>query len=339
MRTSCGTVGTADLRSRLEVFLRERLPFAENIELIGLRRQHGGLSRENWVVDLAWRDHAGARHEWPLIVRRDPDGSLLHTDRRAEFEALQALSRGPVPVPEVYWLDEDGSGLGAPSLIMQRVAGHCDWKVLNGERPLPDRMRLAETFLSLLTDLQAIDWRALGLDRRLNDPDDHAAHVELDAWEGELRRRQLEPLPEMDVVLGWLRARAPRSQGTVLVHGDWKPGNIMLADDEVSAVLDWETLHLGDPLEDLGWVTNPVRTGEHQIPGRWEREEIVAAYERRTGRRVLPADLHWWNVFSCWKLAVIVLTGLSEFVGQRLDRIHQPPTWLFRQMFAMTKDA
>ena len=145
----------------------------------------------------------------------------------------------------------------------------------------------------------------------LKDPGTDAGLAELDRWEGELRRVQLEPVTELDLVLRWLRERAPAgSTRTVLVHGDFKPGNALLSGDRISAVLDWETAHLGDPMEDLGWITNPVREQEHQIPGplgaRPDRRGLLAS---RPDARSTTTTLLWWNVFSCWKLAVIVLTG------------------------------
>ena len=119
------------------------------------------------------------------------------------------------------------------------------------------------------------------------------------------------------------------------MHGDFKPGNALIEGEHISAKLDWETAHLGDPLEDLGWVTNSVRKREHQIAGVWEREQIVATYSALTGRRVNEAALRWWNVFSCWKLAVIQLTAVNEFVAGRYDRVFQTPSWLYRPMFQM----
>jgi aminoglycoside phosphotransferase (APT) family kinase protein len=119
------------------------------------------------------------------------------------------------------------------------------------------------------------------------------------------------------------------------VHGDFKPGNALVDGDRIAAMLDWETAHLGDPLEDLGWITNPVRAREHQIQGLWERADIVAAYSAATGHSVEEEELTWWNVFSCWKLAVIVLTGIHAFVAGTFDWVHQSPTWLVRAMLRM----
>jgi aminoglycoside phosphotransferase (APT) family kinase protein len=331
---SSATDAAASVRVLLEEFLHARITGVRDLRLDGLARTSGGLSRENWVFRARWRDGDGG-HDLPLIMRRDPAGSLLDTERRVEFAVLRALEATPVAAPPVRWIDEDGSQLGSPTLVMERVEGICDWFVLNSDRPEPVRVALAQRFLDLLVQIQEVDWRGLGLDGVLKDPGPDAAHVELDRWEAELRRVQLEPVPELDLVLRWLRERARPARSTVLVHGDFKPGNALLLDDRVSAMLDWETAHLGDPLEDLGWVTNPVRRREHQIPGRWERVEIVEAYTAATGVVVDDDELTWWNVFSCWKLAVIVLTGVHEFVAGRFDRVHHSPTWLVRAMLKM----
>jgi aminoglycoside phosphotransferase (APT) family kinase protein len=219
--------------------------------------------------------------------------------------------------------------------VMDRMPGSCDYMVLNGERPLEQRLALARAFLGLMADIHAVDWRARGLDQVLGTPPGQPSLAELAHWEAEYRRVQLEPHPELDYALAWMRRTAPEAEAVVLVHGDFKPGNALLDGDRISAKLDWETAHLGDPLEDLGWVTNPVRKREHQIAGQWEREQIVAAYRQLTGRRVDEAALRWWNVFSIWKLAVIQLTAVSEFVAGRYDRVFQTPAWLYRPLFQL----
>jgi aminoglycoside phosphotransferase (APT) family kinase protein len=322
------------MASLLKRFIEARIPGAEGLMVDGLARTAGGLSRENWVFRARWRDPAGS-HDLPLIMRRDPPASLLVTQRRDEFAVLRALESTPIAAPPVLWMDEDGSVLGSPSLIMSRMQGECDPLVLTSDRPEAARLALAGDFLTLLVQVQQVDWRRLGLDAALKDPGPGAGSAELDRWEGELRRVALEPVPEMELVLRWLRERVRPSGRTVLVHGDFKPGNALISDGRISALLDWETAHLGDPLEDLGWITNPVRSKEHQIAGRWERADIVAAYSAATGMAVGDEELTWWNVFSCWKLAVIVLTGVHAFVDGTFDRVHQSPTWLVRAMLRM----
>ena len=318
--------------------MRHEMPAARDIVLAGLVRAAGGLSRENWSFDATWVDAQGM-HAEALMLMRDASGTLLHTERAREFAVLKALEGTSVPAPTVHWMDSDGRYLGAPSVVMQRVPGNCDYMVLNGPRPLEARLRLAHSFIELMANIHAIDWRAKGLGQSLGVPAASPARAELSHWEAEYRHVQIEPHPELDYVLGWLARAAPAAEAIVLVHGDFKPGNALIEGERISAKLDWETAHMGDPLEDLGWVTNPVRKREHQISGHWERGQIVDAYRALTGHAVRSADLNWWNVFACWKLAVIQLTAVNEFVSGRYDRVFQTPSWLFRPMFQMIEAA
>ncbi len=311
------------------------MPAAEHLEVSGLERTSTGLSRENWTFTMTWQEH-GVAQSRRMILRRDPPASLLQTDRRREFQVLRALESTPVPAPPVRWVDSGENAFGAPAMIMDLVAGSCDWYVLNGSRPLSTRLQIGQQFIELLAAIQRVDWRNLGLVDATTSAQPGAL-AELVYWEHELRRVQLEPLPEMELCLTWLRRHAPQAQAVVLVHGDFKPGNALLVGDDISAMLDWETAHLGDPLEDLGWLTNPPRAREQQIAGVWERAQIVEAFSAATGYRVSPVELNWWNVFSCWKLSVIVLTGVQAFVAGEMDRIYHNPVWLFQQMFSMMK--
>ena len=154
----------------------------------------------------------------------------------------------------------------------------------------------------------------------------------LDGWEAILRRDQLEAYPELDLAAGWLRAHAPTSPRTVLVHGDFKPGNVLLVDGAIVALLDWELAHLGDPHEDLGWVTQPLRTREHFIPGAWERDELLGCYEELSGRPVDHDAVAWWNVLASYKTAVMQVSGLRAFVEGRSDELYQPSAAVLDQL-------
>ena len=318
----------------LQALIQDAIPTAHDFSFASVERFAGGLSRENWSLGATWVDATGAQSR-RLMLMRDAAGTLLPTDRQREFAVLKALEADAVPAPKAHWLDHSGRWLGTPSLVMDRMPGTCDYMVLNGDRPPQTRLNLAREFIDLMARIHAVDWRERGLGEVLGVPAGAPSLVELAHWEAEYRRVRLEAHPELDYVLAWMRRGAPQAEAIVLVHGDFKPGNALIDGDHISAKLDWETAHLGDPLEDLGWVTNPVRRREHQITGAWEREQIVAAYRALTGRRVDEAALRWWNVFSIWKLAVIQLTAVSEFVVGRYNRVFQTPSWLYRPMFQL----
>jgi len=291
-----------------------------------IERASYGFSRENWLFDATW---AGQTHA--LIARRDPPGSVLRTDRRIETAVLDALERSAVPVPTLRWVDLTGRWAARPCLVMDRVQGTCQPLVLNSDRSLAQRVAVAERIYDQLAAIHGLDWRALGLGDRLEIPSGDAPGRALEHWTTELRAVQREPEPELALVRRWLGDHLPRSTTTTLVHGDFKPGNVLLdADDRVTAVLDWETAHLGDPHEDLGWVTNPLRAGEHRIAGSWEPADLVHRWATTTGIAVDHDALRWWQILANYKLAVIVLTGVGAFHDGLLERIHQQPVGIYR---------
>ena len=331
----------ASVADGLRRLIAARVDNADDIEITNLTRTSSGYSRENWPFDVSWRTDDGPRVHHELIMRRDPLGSVLVTDRRVEFAVLSALAGTGVPAPRAVWLDADGEFLGRPSVVMERVQGLCDWFVLSGgvsQLSAERRLGLAKRFCELMATIHAVDWRAAHLDDVFVDPGTDGAGAAIAEWETYLHDQQLEAQPELEVVLSWLLEHKPVAQKTVLVHGDFKPGNVLIDGDNVVAMLDWETAHLGDPLEDIGWVTNPLRAREHQIPGAWEREQLCRYYESITGTSVDEASVHFWNVFANFKLTAIMLTGVRTAVEGRGDRLFTGPSRLLELLFRMIEE-
>ena len=313
-------------------FLQTSLPDANGVAISGLHRIGGGNSRENWLFDASWTaGRADVRQQ--LILRRDPPAGLLDTDRRQECAVLEAVAATGLPVPRVRWHDLDGRWLGRPSIVMDRYPGIADRKGLTEENGLgldaAQRTALARELCRFLARLHAADVDTSSLAQPASAT---AAESVLDEWEARVQAVVLEPQPDLYFVLGWLRAHLPAPARSALVHGDFRPGNALVLDGRLQVVLDWETAHLGDPLEDLGWHFAPYYRREHFIPGAWEAADFLAEYGRITDMEVDRASLDFWIVVAHFKMCVMALAGIEAFCSGSTDRVTSPTPRLYRQL-------
>ncbi|NMH98226.1 phosphotransferase family protein [Pseudonocardia sp. K10HN5] len=327
-----------EVSGALEAFLRRNLPPHAKPQVWGLRRSGTGSSRENWPFDAAWVTN-GTRSVHQLLMRRDPPAGVVDTQRATEFGLLRRLVDTPVPSPVVHWLDDSGEHLLRPTMIVERYEGAAHRAVLRSADPLrlgADRQRaLAERLCEVLATLHLVDVDATGIRGDLEDPGPDPADHELTRWERELDAQELEPQPALRAAAAWLRDHLPpRPARTVVVHGDFRPANVLVHSGELALLLDWELAHLGDPLDDLGWYTTPLYAREHFIPGSWEVEDFLRRYTERTGIEVDRDALVFWQVMSAFRLAVIALTGVRNYCTGATDRPAAPADGVIRQVLA-----
>lgn len=310
------------MQERVREYLSSRLN-APDVAVSGLYRIPGGASRETWSFDARWRDN-GRDVSRGFILRRDPDASLLVTDRDVEFRVMEAVAAHGVPVPRMHWLEADGGLLDRPFFVMERIDG-CETspsKVLMDPRFFPVRERLAQRFVDILARIHALDWRTAGL-ASLGVPDSEAgcAPMEIERWEVIVDRDALEPQPVIRAAFRWLRRHVPpAAQRIVLVHADYRTGNFLCdPSGEIRGVLDWEMTHLGDPMEDIAWACiRPWRwLGDEKIGGLMERNEFYRRYSEATGFEVNDEAVRFWEILGNVKLAAIFITGARSFCDGR----------------------
>ncbi len=277
----------------------------------GLTRQSGGASRQTWSFDAIVD---GTRHE--LILRRDPPtlgaseskaGSERSAalDRGTEFRVIRAAWQAGVRAPEVLFELEPQDGLGE-AFVMRRVGGIAIARKLLRDPPYAvARERMAAQLGEILARIHAVNPATLpSLDRR------EAGH-HISSLRGLLDTLGTSQ-PVFELALTWLdRRKPPTTTQPVLVHGDYRTGNYLADETGVTAILDWEGAHLGDPIEDLGWLcVKSWRFGAVDKPagGFGSREALWAAYERAGGGKVDPARAHWWEVFGTVRWGIICHT-------------------------------
>jgi len=267
--------------------------FRGAIGVAAVEKLSGGASQETWCFDIVHPEgNVGA------ILRRAPKGYGAAPSRAAGLDAEARLMRlafdAGLPSPRVLHVltTEDNLGTG---FIMQRVDGETiARKILREEEFADARPRIAHQLGRVLAGIHSLPDTQLPELRRMT------AAKELDEFERDYRSLNW-PKPVFELALRWLRDNDPGpSTEVTLVHGDFRNGNLVIDRDGVRAVLDWELAHLGDPMEDLGWVcVNSWRFGEIDKPvgGFGSREELFAGYEA-AGRRVDPARVTFWEVMG-----------------------------------------
>ena len=267
-----------------------------------LRRLTGGASRETWSFDAV--SPQGRRG---LVLRRDPGGALpVSMGRTMEYALLEAAAAGGVPVPTVCFAltAEDALGSG---FVMTRVEGETiPRRILRDDDYLGARSAMAAQCGRIAARIHALDLAGLP---DLPGAGDDPARTQIDQY------RQLldafgEPHPAFELGLCWLEDRLPDGARPVtVVHGDFRLGNFVVGTEGIRSVLDWELAHLGDPMEDLGWLC--VRAwrfrGPGPVGGFGSHEDLFAAYEAESGTLVDPDVVRFWEVFGTLKWGVICI--------------------------------
>ncbi len=334
--------GADAVRDGLEKLIAHENPAATGISVDDVRRAGGGNSAENWFFEAHWSEQGTpVRHR--LVLRRMPENEIVLTTREDEFFLLKALGDTGLPIPPAWWLDREGRFIERPGMVLGRCAGREDRFVL-GERNRAklaheQRVALARDFADLLASVHNLDIATLDLPAGMRRGDGNPAAIELAKQERECRAQECQPCLELRLAAWWLRDHLPPPpERRVLLHGDFRPGNILTEEGRVTALLDWELAHVGDPAEDLGWYLAPYYRDQHFIEGHWTPEDFIARYEAVRGMRLDRAALQFWTVFAHYKLCGIASSLIRAFLDGDADRTTDRPHGLIHPLLAMIAD-
>lgn len=276
----------------------------------GLKRLTAGATQEVWRFEL---DEDGG--PTPIILRRAPGGTRVSDTAiglETEAQLLEAAGRVGVPVPAVRHVLRPGDGLGH-GFLMAFVEGETlGGRIVKSEEFAQARTVLARQCGEVLARLHTMDPGEFPNLRRQTPAElvaQYKAIYAASAW----------PRPVFDLAFRWLEANCPPDPAEMrLVHGDFRNGNLMIGPDGVRAVLDWEIAHVGDPMEDLGWIcTNPWRFGaiDRPVGGFGQREDLWAGYEAAGGAPVKREHAHWWEVYGSMRWGVMCAGMTTAFRG------------------------
>jgi aminoglycoside phosphotransferase (APT) family kinase protein len=269
-----------------------------------------------------------------FVLRRPPRPPLPPSahDVLREARLLTALAGTAARVPRVLAVCDDETVLGVPFYVMDEVRG----TVITGEIPpaldTPEqRARIGDELIDALVEIHAVDWQAAGLDG-FGKPSGYLER-QLRRFTGLWEHNKTRELPIVAEVGDWLAANLPASPPATIVHGDYRLGNVMVADEppaRVVSVFDWELATIGDPLADVGYMTvtwvapdDPDDTmfsslsGVTRQQGFPTRAELIARYEQRSGRSMHA--LHWYQALALWKAAVFMEGNYKRFLAGNSD--------------------
>jgi aminoglycoside phosphotransferase (APT) family kinase protein len=318
------TAAEAALEPRILDYLQSRFPHATGHRLTNVQRIAVGWSHETWLFDLHFEERGSAK-QLPLCLRRDPGNALLRhlSDLEQQFRVLQCLESTPLPTPKPYWFERDAEILGAPFLVMEKVAGSCpspwgrDGRAFY--RAAAERGRLAASFTQTLATLHTLDWRAAGLDF-LGVPEQGTgfARREIAKWRELIDVSEHPPEPILTDLICWLEANAPRCDRVTLVHGAYRTGNLLIDDDRISAVLDWELQVLGDPMYDVAYVLSDLnREGTPLLSNLVERDAFFRDYETLTGFAIDESVCRYYDALYAMRSVAFWMSASGLYASGR----------------------
>jgi aminoglycoside phosphotransferase (APT) family kinase protein len=254
-----------------------------------------------------------------FVLRRPPRPPLPPSAHDVLREArLLGAVEGRIRTPRVLAASEDDSILGVPFYVMEYMQGEVITHTIPGPIDNPEgRAAIADELVRALVEVHALDWSACGLEG-FGKPTGYLDR-QLRRFSGLWEHNKTRELALVEELYEWLAENKPESPEATIVHGDFRLGNTMFANEapaHLVAIFDWEMATIGDPLADVGYMTatwsqrdDPTGTmfdlttvthGE----GFPTRDELVARYEELSGRSM--SDLRWYQALALWKAAVFM---------------------------------
>lgn len=277
------------MKDQLEAVLRPSL--GDGVVVENLRALTGGASRTTWAFD------AVTDGRQPLILRTGPPDDV-HASMELEAAVQQRAAAAGAPVPHIVTADNSVAALGNPYLICNAIAG--ETIVRRIYRTLDDagRDRLLHQCAQALADIHRTDPSGLGL----------AESDQLSEWRNRMDEMG-DTTATFEWAFRWLAANRPPPSPHVLVHGDFRMGNLIVDENGLAAVLDWELVYTGEVYEDLAWFC--IRAWRFGAPedmgagGLGSVESFLSAYEAAAGTTLDRDVFRWWLTVATLRWGVI----------------------------------
>ncbi|MET0988394.1 MAG: phosphotransferase family protein, partial [Steroidobacteraceae bacterium] len=286
---------------RLQAYLRKRSG-SDDVEVVEIAAELGGYSKDTFIVKL----RGPGRPADDIVIRRDLPQGPLEESVTIEFAVLKAMYDSGVRVAEPLWVETDSAALGRPFMVVKKVPG---------KQPVNVKLEVASEggtecvrqLAQILAKIHSVDPRLAGVsDAEASEPTARHILKMLDRYEGQWRRRRMGPSPVIAAAFAWMRNNIPPHLPSArIIHGDPTVRNMLFHEGEATALLDWETWHLGDPAEDVVYSRIDV---DRFLP--WE--EYLAEYRRNGGAEIEPQRLRYWEMWLYLRGAVTSISMMDR---------------------------
>lgn len=319
------TESTATLAGELTEFLRGNGHLESDGVVTTVVQLDGGWSRNTYRAE-----GTNSGKDVAFIVRAEVGAGLTGTPLDTEYAIYWDLQEFGIATPRVFGMKESAeNAFGGPYFVMELLDGSAPnlWRW-----DAHDELRANwEGNRSLARDL-AENLAAINLIAPENAPKalDRLGPVDLiNKWRKVYVENRLRRDPVVEEAFAWLEENIPAPGRQGLVHGDYRLGNLLVADDRITAVLDWELAHIGDVNYDLGYVALEYIAGKHLLPktellaGVADTEWFFLEYERLTGDVVDRDAVRWWSVLTLVALIVMAMIGFSAYASGQANDIRR----------------
>ncbi|MEJ2410949.1 MAG: phosphotransferase family protein [Novosphingobium sp.] len=304
-------------RDTLQSYFRRTIPNGETITVKEARRLSGGYGRATVLVEF----DQPVLGDTALVIRAQlPDTvvSFERIDIQSEYQVFRLAHAAGIAAPEPLVLEDGDNETGTKFLIVRKLPGVNYGSVFSASRELSDA--LIHDLIRVLAQIHSVDIGQhagiVGASHLAEWAGDGTASASVKRWLDTWKMfwdEQDYPSPILARGFNWLYDNIPENESAPrLLHSDYALGNVLIENDKISGVLDWEQTHLGDPAEEVAWLVTNLRSIAPE-------EQIVRIYAELTGDHISTERLRFFDVFTAVKIMLCGVGALTKF--QKKDSI------------------
>jgi len=293
-------------RRKLESWFAKKLQADGAVRIPELKIPEAtGMSNVTLLFDVSYEKN-GKSYTEGCVGRLQPEIEkpvFPEYDLSIQYKAMDIVGNNTdIPAPGLLGLELDSSVLGTAFYVMKKADGRVppdmppysmDGWMMHDIGPA-ERESLWNAGIDVMASFhrQCRDYKALGFDfLERPEPGANPLQKQLAYWE-DYGKWALEGRSHSicDPVMQWLKDNQPKSEEFGLCWGDSRIGNMLFSQDckSVSAMLDWEMITLGNPLQDVAWWNFldyffSDGLGIPRLEGLPSYEDTVARWEKTSG--------------------------------------------------------